>query len=459
MTSVCLPRDTPGDSTWFTHDRFGMFIHWGLYAMPSRDFKSQALDAMPTEEYERRYFTRFDPDLYDPDEWADAAVNAGMKYLVVVTKHHEGFCLWDSKLTDFKATNSPARRDLLRPLLDAFRSRGLRTGLYYSLIDWHHPDFTVDMRHALAKGDVDGLNEDRDMSRYREYIKGQIQELLTDYGPIDIMWPDYSYDADARELKAGSPEQLENFLTAMRALGVDFEGSPGKGAKDWDSEALLSMIREMQPGVLVNDRLGLKHGWDITTPEQTVPDQWPEVNGEPALWEICQTFSGSWGHNRDEATWKSLEQLIVMLIDVVSKGGNLLLNVGPTARGEFDPRVLERLAGIGEWMRYHSRSIYGCTQAPTDLLESVPDGMRATYNPTTNRLYLHLLRWPSQPVRVPGLRDCVDYAQLLHDGTELRRPTDPLSQLHGPDNDTLWLATPVVKPAVDIPVIELFLRT
>jgi alpha-L-fucosidase len=426
--------------------------------MPSRDFKSQSIDAMPTEEYVERYFTRFDPDLYDPDAWADAAVAAGMKYVVVVAKHHEGFCLWDSELTDLKSTKSPAGRDLLRPMLDAFRARGLRVGLYYSLIDWHHPDFTVDMRHPLAKGDVAALNESRDMARYREYIRSQISELLTEYGPIDIMWPDYSYDEEARRLKVGSSEQLEGFFAAMRALGVDFDALPGKGAKDWDAEELLRMIRELQPGILVNDRLGLADGWDITTPEQTVPDTWPETRGEPALWETCQTFSGSWGWNRDESTWKSTEQLIVMLIDVVSKGGNLLLNVGPTARGEFEPRVLERLAGIGEWMRYHSRSIYGCTQAPDDIAASVPGEMRATYNPTTNRLYLHLLRWPAQPVRVPGLRDRVEYAQLLHDGTELRPPTDPLSQLHGPDSGTLWLATPVVKPAVEVPVIELFLR-
>lgn len=456
MADVVTPRATPGDSTWFTEARFGMFIHWGLYAMGARHEWQNQVEATSPDEYAARYFTRFDPDLYDPVAWADAAADAGMQYMVAVTKHQEGFCLFDSALTDFKATNAPAGRDLIRPLLDAFRERGLRTGVYYALPDWHHPDFTVDFLHPLAShGDWAELNAGRDMDRYREYMKGQIRELLTQYGPVDIFWPDFSYDAEGFMTLATNAE-----LMLPRPAGPETDlRSTGKGAADWDGKALLEMVRELCPGILVNDRLGLQDGWDIKTPEQTVPEQWPTVHGEPALWETCQTFSGRWGYDRDGAGWKSVEQLVAMLADVVGKGGNLLLNVGPTARGEFDERVLDRLRGIGEWMRRHSRSIHGCTQAPADILALLPRGVQATYNPTTNRLYLHVLHWPAQPLVVPGIGERVEYAQLLHDASELGPPTDNLSRLHAPDKDALWLDLPRERPKVALPVIELFLRS
>lgn len=458
MAEVPKPRQTPGDSSWFTHDRFGLFIHWGLYAMGARGEWVQRQEGVSAGEYQKRYFDRFDPDLYDPAVWADAAANAGMRYLVVVTKHQEGFCLWDTELTDFKAPNTPAQRDLLAPMLDAFRGRGMRTGLYYSLIDWHHPDFTVDVLHPLAgAGDWGQLNAGRDMDRYRSFVKGQIRELLTRYGPVDVMWPDFSYD----------PASFARMLNRSRRSGeqvtdVPFPGDTtrtGKGAADWNSKELLAMIRELAgPDVLVNDRLGLDEGYDITTPEQGVPAEWPKVGGELALWETCQTFSGAWGYHRDQTTWKSVDQLVLTLVEVVGKGGNLLLNVGPTGRGEFDERVLDRLAGIGAWMRQHGRSIYGCTQAPADILAALPAGVRATYNPERNRLYLHLPQWPAQGLVIPGLRRRVAYAQLLHDGSEVRQPAEPIAQLHAPDDDALWLGLPVTRPDVVLPVIELFLN-
>ncbi|MGI5207670.1 alpha-L-fucosidase [Spirillospora sp. CA-108201] len=459
MANVPMPRHTPGDSSWFTNDRFGLFIHWGLYAMGARGEWVQRNEAIPADEYEARYFGRFDPDLYDPVAWADAAANAGMKYVVVVTKHQEGFCLWDTELTDFKAPNTPAGRDLLRPMLDAFRARGLRTGLYYSLIDWHHPDFTVDVLHPLAgAGDWAKLNKGREMDTYREFVKGQIRELLTEYGPVDVMWPDFSYDPASFALMANRSRPSDQPVPDTPFPGDTTRS--GKGAADWHSEELLAMIRELAgPDVLVNDRLGLDVGYDITTPEQGVPRTWPRVNGEPALWETCQTFSGAWGYHRDQSTWKSVEQLVLTLVDVVGRGGNLLLNVGPTGRGEFDERVLDRLNGIGEWMRQHSRSIYGCTQAPDDVLTALPPGVRATYNPTTSRLYLHMAQWPAEPLVVPGLRDRVAYAQLLHDGSEVRRPAEKgPAVLHEPEDSALWLGLPTTRPNVLLPVIELFLK-
>lgn len=460
IVEVIRPRRTPGDSAWFTDARFGMFIHWGLYSLTAREFFAQRVDAMSGDEYELRYLEQFDPDLYDPEEWADTAVRAGMKYVVMVAKHHEGFCLWDSAYTDFKATNSPAGRDLLRPALDAFRSRGLKVGLYYSLLDWHHPDFTVDPQHPLAHGDQERLNRGRDMDRYRRYVADQMRELLTDYGRIDIFWPDYSYDLDTWRRKATSQRNLEAFAAAARTSWTRFDlfTANGKGGADWGAEDLLSMIRELQPGILLNDRMGLEHGWDITTPEQTVPDEWPKVDGEPALWESCQTFSGFWGYTRSRTDWKSPEQLVGMLIDVVSKGGNLLLNVGPTGRGDFEDPVSERLSAIGRWMRRHSRSISGCTQAPEGLVPELPRGIWSTYNPTTRRLYLHLLAWPTGPIVIPGIAQRTRFARMLHDASELRRPEHPLFQLHAPPSEDLWLDLPVDRPDELVPVIEIQLE-
>ena len=422
---------TTTDTTWFSQARFGMFIHWGLYALAARHEWVQQMERRSADAYAKRYFDRFDPDLFNPEAWADAAADAGMKYMVVTSKHHEGFCLFDSALTDFKATNTPAGRDLLRPMLDAFRSRGLRTGLYYSLIDWHHPDFTVDGMHPLrAEADRAALNEGRDMDRYRAYLHGQVREILSDYGPIDILWSDFSYP-----------------------------GEHGKGRDDWDSEALVRLIRELQPQILLNDRLDLPDAADITTPEQVMPESWPIRDGKPALWELCQTFSGSWGYHRDEATWKTPEQLIGMLAETVSKGGNLLLNVGPTGRGEFDERALDRLRAMGAWMRQHGRSIYGCTQLPDDLRAGVPTGMHATYNPATNRAYLHLRPYPSQPVVLKGWGDRIAYAQMLNDASELKRTRNPfvLNQLGLAANDAI-LEVPGNAPNVTVPVVELFLN-
>jgi alpha-L-fucosidase len=454
--SVRTPAPTPGDSSWFTHDRFGMFVHWGLYSVAARHEWVMQREQIAPEEYQRRYFDRFDPDLYDPAVWVDAAADAGMRYLVVTTKHHEGFCLWDSPLTDYKAPASPAGRDLLRPLVDALRRRDLRVGFYYSLLDWHHPHFPIDLLHPLRnQPDAAELNLERDIQRYREYLHGQVRELLTEFGRIDVLWADFTYDMEAPTRER--VEQREWLKNWVESLGVPVDSDlRGKGPADWHSASLLAMVRELQPEILVNDRLGLREGWDITTPEQAVPESWPLVGDEPALWETCQTFSGSWGYHRDEQTWKSVDQLVVMLVDTVSKGGNLLLNVGPTGRGEIDDRALDRLRGMGRWMAGHSSSIYGCTEAPASI--TTPRDSRLTYNPATNRLYLHLLHWPAQPLVWHGMKDRVRWARLLHDGSELQAPTDSLSALRRQSPNALVLDLPVHRPDVTLPVIELALH-
>jgi alpha-L-fucosidase len=199
---------------WFEEARLGMFIHWGLYALPARHEWVMNREELTAEDY-ARYFRRFDPDLYDPREWARAAKGAGMKYVVLTTKHHDGFCLWDSSLTDFKSTNTPAGRDLVRPCVDALRSEGLKVGFYHSLLDWHHPDFTIDGAHPQRNSpEVADLNAGRNLARYREYLHGQVRELLTDYGRIDYLFFDFSYGMDgpeeywaARAGRSGTPRR------------------------------------------------------------------------------------------------------------------------------------------------------------------------------------------------------------------------------------------------------------
>jgi len=426
-----LPKETEAQKIqrmkWWTDARFGMFIHWGLYALPARHEWVKNYERLNNEQYQK-YFEMFNPDLYDPREWAKQAKAAGMKYVVLTAKHHEGFCLFDSKFTDYKATNTPVGKDLIKEYVEAFRAEGLKVGFYYSLIDWHHPDYTIDRMHPLQVNtdeEYAALNKGKDMSKYREYIKNQVKELLTNYGEISIIWFDFS-----------------------------FPGKNGKGRADWDSEGLLKLARSLQPGIIVDDRLDLKDvdgGWDFVSPEQVKVTKWPEYNGKRIPWETCQTFSGSWGYYRDEHTWKSNAQLLELLIESVSKGGNLLLNVGPTARGTFDPRAQDRLKSMGEWMKYNNRSIYGCTEAPSEF--SAPPNTLLTYNPVTKKLYIHLLAYPMGRVNLKGMNDKVKYVQFLHDASEVK-----FSAGTGEDTGSLSLQLPVQKPPVEIPVLEVYLK-
>lgn len=420
---------------WWTHDRFGMFIHWGIYSLPARHEWVQLYEKIPHADY-RKYFDHFNPDLYDPKEWAAKAKAAGMKYVVITTKHHDGFCLWDTKYTDYKVTNTPYGKDLIKPLVEAFRAEGIRVGFYYSLIDWHHPHFAFDRSHPPVPTDLEErkkANAGRNMDIYRQYMKDQLLELLTDYGRIDELFMDFSYP-----------------------------GEGGKGHEDWDSEGLLKLIRELQPHIIVDNRMDMEHtdwGWDFVTPEQFMPQEWPTVRGERVPWETCQTFSGSWGYHRDEYSWKSVHQLIVMLVETVSKGGNLLLNVGPTARGTFDDRANERLDGLARWMKFHNRSIYGCTQAPDEF--ETPQNCLMTYNPTTRRLYIHVLEWPFKSLHLPGFKDKFKYAQLLNDGSEIKFRTQTQkggSTIETSKESDVILSLPVERPDVEVPVIELFLE-
>lgn len=416
-------RKTPGDTSWFVQDRFGMFIHWGLYALPARHEWVKHHERTTDEVYDR-YFTHFNPDLFNPREWAQSAKNAGMKYVVLTAKHHEGFCLFDSQYTDYKSTNTPCGKDLAKEYVEAFREAGLKVGFYYSLIDWHHPDFTIDPIHPRRDDDmaeIEKLNEGRDIKKYAEYMRNQVTELLTNYGKIDILWFDFSYS------------------------GAEHRGLKGKGKDDWEAEKLIAAARAINPDIIIDNRTELEQ--DIWTPEQVQPTEWVrDDEGNLVVWEACQTFSGSWGYYRDEQTWKTPEMLVRMLIKTVSCGGNLLLNVGPTARGYFDKRATNALEAIGGWMKYNSRSIYGCTQAQEDI----PQTNGIWYTQNGKLLYAHIFDYSPFGTILKGLGDRVEYAQFLSDASEV--------EFENYGDGDIRMKTPAVKPDEIVPVIEIFLK-
>lgn len=381
---------------WFLQDRFGMFIHWGLYAIPARGEWVRNSERITVEDYEP-YFEEFDPVFYDPKEWARAAKQAGMKYAVLTAKHHDGFCLFDSKLTDYKSTNTKARRDLVAEFLEAFRAEGLKVGLYYSLIDWHHEDYPAygDLHHPMR----DDERYERDpatFDRYLEYMHGQVRELLTNYGKLDIMWFDFSYGKMAGET--------------------------------WKSAELIKTIRSLQPHLLIDNRLEaggegggsiytsepLPYAGDFASPEQIIPPAGvTDDSGRPIPWEACITLNNNWGYAAADRTYKSAATVIRKLVECVSKNGNLLLNVGPDAKGRIPKESLDILAEVGEWMRRNGDSIYGCGQA------EFPKPEWGRYTQKGNKLYAHLLEENVGPINLLGLAGKVKRARLLADGSEL----------------------------------------
>ena len=434
--SSYVTRKTPGDLSWFTHDRFGMFIHFGLYALPARHEWIKNYELISEEKYQK-YFDHFNPDMLDAKDWAKRAKEAGMKYAIITTKHHEGFCLFDSKYTEYKSTNTPYGKDIVREFVDAFRAEGIRIGFYYSLLDWRHPQFPIDRLHPRhTDANAEELDKGRDMKKYAQYMRDQVTELLTNYGDIDIIWFDYSYNDElTRRLL---PNEVRDW---MYNEGV-------KGKESWESEKLIETCRRLRPNIIINNRTEIPQ--DIWTPEQVQPTEWhkDKETGELLPWEVCQTFSGSWGYHRDEMTWKTPKMLIDMLVNTVAYGGNLIMNVGPTSRGYLDDRACDALSEYAKWMRVCSRSIYGCTMAEPEF--TAPYGTRLTQTEDGKRLYIHLQEYPFGAFKFANLAGKIEYAQFLSDGSEV---------LYSEGEDGfVKFNLPAVAPRTISPVIEVFLK-
>ena len=391
---IAVRRDR---TRWFLSDRFGMFIHWGLYAIPARGEWVRSVERISNEAYQP-YFDEFNPDNFDPKAWARLARQAGMKYAVLTAKHHDGFCLFDSRLTDYKSTNTPCGRDLVREYVEAFRAEGLKVGVYYSLLDWHHPDYPAygDRYHPMRDNEA-YKDRTQDFPRYLEYLHGQVRELLTDYGRIDIIWFDFSYDAMSGET--------------------------------WKATELVEMARSLQPGILIDNRLGGSgesnrsfgtknpsvYAGDFACPEQIIPPQgFVDEDGQSVPLEANMTLNKNWGYAAADKDFKSAQQVVRALVECVSKNGNMLLNIGPDARGEIPAACVEILSEVGEWMRKNSLSIRSCGQAEFPK----PDWGRLTQRGKC--LYAHIYERGIGPVNLQGLRGKIKRARWLADGSEIK---------------------------------------
>ncbi len=390
---------------WFQEARLGLFLHWGLYSVPARGEWVRSQEEMSIEDYQP-YFEEFNPSDFHPALWAERAKAAGMKYAVLTAKHHDGFCLFDSALTDYKSTGTPCGRDLVREYTDAFRAAGLKVGLYYSLLDWHHPDYPKygDRNHPM-RNHPSYKNEKIDFSRYLSYMHGQIRELCTNYGKIDIFWFDFSYD--------------------------DMSG------EKWKASELVRMIRKYQPQAIIDNRLEAsgegfgslvsgtpsEYAGDFVSPEILIPPQGIlDAAGKPVPWEACITMNNHWGYCKEDHYYKSSKTLIRKLVECVSKGGNLIINVGPDAMGRMPEESVKAMAEMGAWMQKNGESIYGC--GPSDIKK--PEYGRITRK--GNTLYFHVLE--NQPLYLPLIgirRDTIKSIRYLADGSEVKLADDSFS--------------------------------
>jgi alpha-L-fucosidase len=379
---------------WWRDARFGMFIHFGAYSVAGRGEWVKSNERLTTEQYQQ-YVDVFNPADFDAKKWAKIAKAAGMKYAVLTAKHHDGFCMFDSKLTGYKVSTRFGGRDIVREFLDAFRAEGLKVGLYYSLIDWHHPDYPNVGNHP-QRDDKEYAKKNFNWDNYLKYMHGQVEELVKDYGKLDIMWFDYSFD--------------------------EYSG------EKWKARELLDMVHKYQPGIIVDNRLNQNEGTktsgrmiskygDFETPEQGIPDEAiVDKYGNAIPWETCLTLNNNWGYFEGDKEWKSPEMIIHALVNCVSKNGNLLLNVGPDGRGNIPAESVRILAEVGKWMDKNSESIYGCGMAGFPK----PDWGRFTGKGTV--LYAHWMYPAIGHISIRGISDRTPRAYLLSSGAEL--PTE-----------------------------------
>ncbi|MFN0205824.1 MAG: alpha-L-fucosidase [Planctomycetota bacterium] len=385
--NVAVEKTKDERMQWFREARFGMFIHWGLYAIPAGQWGKDTNHAewirdtarIPIDTYDK-FVDQFNPVKFDPERWAQLASDAGMKYVVITSKHHDGFCLYDSKYTDFDVMSTPFKRDIMKELGDAVRNAGMKMCFYHSIMDWHHPDYLP------RRGWESRSSEGADFNRYVTQLRNQVSELLTNYGPIGILWFDGEWES-----------------TWNHGYG----------------QPLYELCRKLQPNVIVNNRVDKGRGGmggmsdagfagDYGTPEQQIP-----ARGIPGVdWETCMTMNENWGYNKNDKNFKSTEDLIRKLCDIVSKGGNFLLNVGPTAEGEIPPESVERLQQIGKWMKVNGDAIHGTTASPFSELTFGRCTQKKNGKDTT--LYFHVFDWPKDgKLVIGGLGNRIKSADLM----------------------------------------------
>ena len=350
---------------WWHEAKFGMFIHFGLYSQHARHEWAMETEAIPLKEYSP-LAQQFKPEPGAPRAWAKLAKAAGMKYMVLTTKHHEGFCNFDSKLTDYCATKQGPKHDIVREYVDAARAEGLHVGFYYSLMDWHHPDGAKCATDEAAR------------KRFIAYTHGLIREILTNYGKIAVLWYDVSWPLDA---------------------------------KGWESEKMNQMVFELQPDIIVNNRNHLPG--DFSTPEQKIV---AETNGR--AWESCMTLNDSWGYQRADDNWKTSKTIVRNLISCARDGGNYLLNIGPKPDGSIPEESVRVLTEVGSWMQTNGHSIY-----QSDLCQ-VRRSNYASFTRIGNTLYMHVHFWPGDYVAISGLKTKVKSAKLLKTGATLKFTQD-----------------------------------
>ena len=382
LIPIARGQETMNDSRmeWFSDARYGMFIHWGLYAVPAGEWKGEKASFyaewimkqanIPSSEYEP-LAEQFNPVKFDADAWVATAKAAGMKYIVITAKHHDGFCMFDSKLTDYDIVDrTPWGKDPIKRLAAACRKAGLVFCVYYSVPDWHHPSFPAEYSQGGFHGDA---SPEADLDVYVDYMKGQVRELLTNYGPIGILW----FDG-----------------------GGSFKGQPK--AELLHAQEIIDMIHELQPNCLVNNRLGLPA--DYGTPEQSIPGA-----RQDAAFEVCMTTNGHWGYNKSDEKWKTPTTIVQNLVDITSKGGNYLLNVGPKPDGTFPQPAIDNLTAAGDWILAHGETIYGAGPSPWPPL---PWG-RVTTAPGV--MYLHVFDTSEPWITLPGLKNKTRRAYVFGD--------------------------------------------
>ena len=414
---------------WWREARFGMFIHFGAYAVAARGEWIKSNERLTTEQYQK-YVDSFNPIDFDAKAWAKTAKAAGMKYAVLTAKHHDGYCMFDSKLTDYKLSKRFGGRDLVREFLDAFRAEGIKVGLYYSVIDWHHPDYPNVGNHP-QRNDKEYSKRSFNWDNYLKYMHGQVEELVRDYGKIDIMWFDYSFD--------------------------DYNGDK------WKAKELVGMVRKYQPGIILDNRLEINNNLgpaermvstlgDFETPEQGIPDApLTDKFGNLIPWETCLTMNNSWGYSENDNNWKSPELIIHCLVNCVSKSGNLLLNVGPDARGNIPEKSKNILKEVGAWMDKNSESIYGCKAA--DLAK--PEWGR--YTQKGNVIFAHWMYPYLGQLKVSGLSDKIKNVYMLNSGSELRYQ-NTLWNDQGAGNCFITVGNLINKPEQYDAVVKIILK-